>query len=216
MKKKIGWGALFIMLTVLTGFKSAGLHGQEPEEKIVDLLREKYGITVTVEEVKDVPPTQAFKEHVYKADAVDTDSGKSFRVSLGKKSGILMDDYPRILYGEQIEQIIKELLSRHPSLSFEYKNIVYILSEEAWQGSDMLQNYLSESDTYFDTGIQIRTSLSQEVDEIYEFAREMEAEGLHFSICIKEDEKTWFLSSTRNTKLKDKDAFKKQLLKEGE
>ena len=212
VRSVLGYGGFLIMLLLIHGCRGNRGYSQSPENRIKDLLEEKYGITVEINEMTEKPGMQAFQERYYLATAALVDTGGEFRVLLGKKSGVLKDDYPKLVYDSKIREIIDRIIEDYSDLAVGSYEINYGLSEGNWSQEDQLADYLADSDT--EAGITVYAdSISEEyARKIYSFAQALEEEGIHFTLKVEKESDTVYISSNRHSGLKTEDVIVNMLM----
>lgn len=203
-------GGLLIMLLLLNACgRNTGT--QSPEDRIKNLIEEKYGFSVQINEIEEKAGMQAFQERYYLGTVSIVDTGEEFCVLLGKKSGVLKDDYPKLVYDAGIREIIDHVLEEYPELTTASYEIHYDLSEGNWTQENQMTDYLENSDTEVGIHIVTESMSEEEARRIYSFARTLKKEGVHFTIEIKGDNNTLYISSNRHSELDEEGDVVKML-----
>ena len=201
------------MMILLSGCgKTRG--STNPEEQILQSMKEKYNITVEVEHIEEKTGVQAFQERFYEAAVVPKGSGEMFHVYLGKKSKNVADDYPRLLYDDMIRAFAEEEIDYQQNLDITSYNILYRPSEEKWTPEDgqNVFDYLSQSDTEIVFVIEMGSDDVQTAEDIYTFARSLEEKRIQFTLKVEKSGDTVFISSSRNSRLKRKERIISMLI----
>ena len=192
---------VFIMLVLCSCSSFSSGTASSPEEAVTEKIREKYNIETTVVSVKENKGMQAFDESYYQGTVEINDTGEEFNYTLGKSSGTLRDDYPRLIYAEDIENMIQEETEGMTDCSFE---VVYYPSEGSYTRKDQLADYLRESQTY----AEIRFCKVYDFDAVYDTATKLEEKGIPFIATVEDyREKPIYLISQGDTKLKPKEEY---------
>ncbi len=194
------------MMMLLSGCGKTKV-SNNPEDLIIQSMKEKYNITIDVNQIEEKTGMQAFQEKSYEATVTPENSGESFHVYLGKKSKTVADDYPMLLYDNLIRAYAEEEIGHFQNLNIISYDILYRPSEKKWtpeEGQDMF-TYLSESDTEIEFVIKMDSENVQTAADIYTFAKSLEEKGIQFTLKVEKSDDTVFISSNRSSGLKSKE-----------
>ena len=170
-----------------------------PKEAITAEMQHKYGIHVKIISMKKYPGLQMFQEPTWHAVCLDQDTGEEFDAYLEKSSGIITDDFPKIIYDKSIRNLINTEIESYPELSFSNFSINYQPSQGKWTKTTELMDYLSKSDTYIQLSVQRKNN--QDAEQIFSFAKSLKEKGIHFHIQVEDAGHITFLVHDKYTSL---------------
>lgn len=184
--KIIGWLCFVLMgmclLTGCYGVEDRIAHGTDNGDKYGDIAEEievalydKYGILFCVESVEEVNGRYAFSGTFYQAQVTPESEFSSFTAVISKDGGSVIDDYPRIIYDENIHELVQEAFDVWEADAEYSFQVHYALEEQNWQKEDELQDYLENSDTYIMVELELRDMESEDAaDSVYDLCMSLQ------------------------------------------
>lgn len=217
---KIYRNLVLLVLTVLGIFISMGCQssGKEETEKVSarmqQALYDKYGIQFRINLIEEVAGDHAFTGSWYYGQVSQDGVNETFKAFMSRDGKKLKDNYARLVYNGIICELVQREMDNWQNSStisgFSYQ-IMYALEEKAWNSEDTLKEYLQSSNTYVDICLQYPHKVSgQESGSIYGLLRQLEGEGLQFTVNCKFEDKTIHIVYDKTTPfLSYKDIFSK-------
>lgn len=167
--KVFALGGAALILSALTGcFHRAGSNNrlpsntEEQKARIGQLLNEKYGDTFTVHTVEAERVQQAFDGMYYRATASSDRYDGTFTVRVDKNE-TLVDDYPRLYFGEILTSRVVDAIAVVPASYETQWEIMYPLSVNTWRKSDSVDDYIAQERVYVDITLQMEDKATDEV-----------------------------------------------------
>ena len=168
--KVFALGCAALILSALTGCFSRGdsrpANTQERKARIEQLLQKKYGDTFTVQTLERQLAQQAFAKSHYLAQVSSDAYPGQFSARVDDDCRQLEDDYPRLYWGNEIEQRAARAAEALPAAYDAEWKVVYLLTEQTWKSTDPLDDYLAQAETYvhftvtLDSGDAAQTALA--------------------------------------------------------
>lgn len=177
--------ALQIQVLALTGCMRVGLYqgGQsDTTSVIVNELNLKYDDQFTVQSIERNTANMAFQSATYTATVLSDNYGETFQARINTDGQNLMDNYPKVVWGSEIEQkldSVEQSLANYADLTCK---TVYQLQDSDYVTGRTLASYLTSGDVYVD----VEVTLPQDLDSAYESVNELrhtfQDEGLQYQL----------------------------------
>ena len=176
------------------------------QHKMKQKLKEKYGINVTIDKLKEEPGMQALQEGYFTAMAAEKEKGYYFNVYLGKLTDTFKDDYAKFLYYSQIKDIVDNVVAQHTQtgIPFSDYSMLYNMTEKTFTNEDQLNEYLDDRLAIASFKIDVENPDAEMAENIYYFASDLKANHIPFELEIHKRGKNIYFtnvdSSANDTK----------------
>lgn len=162
---KIGCTMLVLLSLIGCAYNSNSAFPSNEEAqkaRIEQLLNRKYGDNFTVHTISAEHVQQAFDSLHYVATVSSDKYNGTFNVRIDKKE-TLVDDYPRLYFGEKIESKLENAIKVVPTSYDAQWEIRYPLSINTWKNNDSLNEYIEQERVYASITLQMGDKSTEEV-----------------------------------------------------
>ena len=168
-----------------------------PQDTMKQKLKEKYGITVSIDNLNEEAGIQMFQESSYTAIATDEENGYAFNVLLGKSTNNVKDDYAKFLYESQIRETVDNVINTHieNGIPFSDYSISYDLTEKTFTNENQLDEYLDDRLAIVQFTIDLDYADTEMAEKIYNFATELKGNHIPFELEIHKNRDTIILNN---------------------
>lgn len=148
------------------------------EDTISKLIKNKYGLAVEVSNLTENDRNTWMDEITYKGRAKIKDSDDTFDVVISRDSTKMYDNYPEIIYADEIDGLLNSIYSDNPHISINSSEYIYEVSEKGWTDEKECTDYIKNSGSYADISFSVSGNDADEVaGYISEFFNELENNG---------------------------------------
>lgn len=164
LRKAFWGGIIFLAVFGLTSCKRKSWDEESANREILKVLNKRYQTEFAVDSLEEKNIGQNFEHYVYAASVHQAESGVLFEAQLDTDGGNVTDNYPKVLYGEQMEALALGILEKS-GFDISSFGLSYDLTDEKAEDFETYQKGFH---------VYVYIDLSTEEEKISEIAESLE------------------------------------------
>lgn len=184
------WGGIILLAVFgLTSCKRKSWDEESANREILKVLNKRYQTEFAVDSLEEKNIGQNFTHYVYAASVHQEESGMLFEAQLDTNGGNVTDNYPKVLYGDQMEPLALGILEKSgfDISSFE---LSYDLTDEK---AEDFEAYRKGFHVYVYVDLSTEEEKTSEIARSLEqLFRELHNNGFYYILTIREKEREMY------------------------
>lgn len=142
------------------------------ENVIEKYLQNKYSASFHVTDIRESDRNTWMERTSYTATVIQKDTNTEFTVIISGDKKDLQDNYQKIIYSDDINNIIAEIYASCPEIHVSNSEYIFEPTDKTW---DTINEYIKSSGSYINMSFSVYgDSLEDVAESISEFFREIE------------------------------------------